>query len=103
MAVTVTPDRRSTLFSAYQSAVCTKAESRESLPSKYPFDSGGRSYGSSCSDPPSTLSPAITKVGMGLRLRRAGRAEAVMPGNGGRVGEAGDLVDHHAAAFGVGS
>src|SRR5580692_11717598 len=120
MAVTVTPDRRSTFFSAYQSAVCTKAESRESLPSRYPLDSGGRSYGSSGSEPTSTISPskpsarrvsaalaparlapAITKVGMGLRLRLAGRAEAVMPGYGRRVGEARDLVDDDAAAFGV--
>src|SRR5260370_38190125 len=46
--------------------------------------------------------PAITKVGMEHRLRRGGRTQAVMPGNGRRIGEGGDLIDDHAAARGVG-
>src|SRR5271156_5786035 len=64
---------------------------------------------------PARLAPTMTNVGMGLRLRRwaqattlglrrrrAGHAEAVMPGDRRGIGEGSDLVDDDAAAGGVG-
>ena len=58
MAVARTPRRTSTSWSRYQAASCGYTTLAASAPVRYPFESGGRSYGSRRSSATTTTSPS---------------------------------------------
>src|SRR3954451_18447593 len=65
----------STSFSSHQAAGTIRASSRAERPARYPFDSGGRSYGGSCSRPTSSTDPSAPDS----RSARAQEAAATPP------------------------
>src|SRR3954468_4992980 len=67
--------RSSTPFSSHQAGGTTSASSRAECPARYPFDSGGRSYGGSCSRPTTSPEPPAPPS----RRARAHEAAATPP------------------------
>src|SRR3954468_13745864 len=75
--ITETRASSSTSFSSHHAAGRNSASSRPDLPARYDFESGGRSYGGSCSRPTTRTEPASRPPA--ARSSRAHEAAATPP------------------------